>query len=167
MLHLAAESGRNVLPADRRILIAFPTLTHAGVLSDTLRAGDRAECIAQGVGPYAVIRRSLKGSLWARTFLVDGRVAAMIGLGGVAIGSVGNPWLLTSSAVELVSPRTFLTEARKGLDVMLSIKPHLENHVLASYTKACRLLEVLGFTLDEAAPYGPQGALFRRFWMDA
>lgn len=163
MLHLASNEGYVVLPVDRRISIVPCTMGHVGDLADTLRIGDLEEIAAQCLPPRTIIRRSLKGSIWCRTYLYDGQVAAMMGLGGSAIGDLGLPWLLTSASVERTLPRVFVIEAKKAVEIMLSMKPRLENHVLASYGKACRLLEILGFKLDEPVPYGPRGVMFRRF----
>ena len=69
---------------------------------------------------------------------------------------------MTTAVVERI-PVTFVKQAKIIVADMLQQKPRLENYVLAAYRGACRLLEILGFTLDEPIPYGPNNVLFRRF----
>ena len=79
-----------------------------------------------------------------------------------------SPWLMTTPIFERMfheSPRTVLREGRKQVSDMLAAKRYLSNHVDASYLGACRLLDALGFRIEPPAPYGPNGAMFCRFWM--
>ena len=100
-----------------------------------------------------------------RVARITPKIAAMSGLGGALLSDEGNPWLMTAPIVEKV-PVTFLKIAREQLAEMLQQRRFLFNYVQASYSKACRLLEVLGFVLDPAVPMGPQGVAFRRFWIE-
>jgi hypothetical protein len=143
------------------------TMAHVDQLSDTLRPLDREEMAAQGKGPRAILRASVMGSLWCRTYLYDGEVAAMMGLGGVAMDDLGRPWLLTSPVIEAIAVWPVIFEARKAVALMLAMKRRLENYVLAKYEAACRFLRLLGFHLDPPAPFGPKGVPFRRFHLDA
>jgi hypothetical protein len=140
-------------------------MAHVDHLCDTLRPLDREEMAAQGKGPRAILRASVMGSLWCRTYLYDGEVAAMMGLGGVAMDDLGRPWLLTSPVIEAIAVWPVIFEARKAVALMLSMKRRLENYVLAKYEAAVRLLRILGFSLDEPLPFGPRGVLFRRFYL--
>ncbi len=115
-----------------------------------------------GVTPEYALEVSLRGSLIAKTAFVDGEIAAMYGVGGVALSAVGEPWLLTAPVIERI-PVSFVKECRRGLVTWLDIFPRLEGYVDASYGKACGLLAMLGFTLSEPIPLGPQAAPFRRY----
>lgn len=142
--------------------------SHAGdvySLAASLREGDRAEVEAFGLDARHAIRASYRHAILRRTYIVDGEIAAMSGLGGAMLSEQGNPWLMTAPIVERV-PVAFLKIARQQLAEMLRQRRFLFNYVLASYTQACRLLEVLGFVLDPAVPMGPQGLPFRRFWIE-
>jgi hypothetical protein len=141
-------------------------MAHMDTLADSLRLLDIEELQAQGKGPRAVLRASIKGSLWCRTYLYDGEVAAMMGLGGVAMDDLGRPWFLTSEVIYRPNAWTVVKECRKGVELMVQMKPRLENYVLAKYEQAVRLLNILGFHLDPPAPFGPQAKLFRRFHLD-
>jgi hypothetical protein len=101
----------------------------------------------------------------ARTGLVNGRVGAMWGVVGMALGQLGQPWLLTGPACRLISPLLFARIYRQEALAMLDFFPRLENYVDASYGAAVRMLRLAGFWVDEPMPYGAKGALFRRFGM--
>jgi hypothetical protein len=138
-----------------------------------LRPGDRAEITSVGRDPRAVVRASFKHSLYppkaAFVFFdkrSEGEIAAMWGMGGDLLSDIGEPWLLTSPAVERVKV-SFLRVVRTELAWMLARKRRLENHVAADYCRAIRLLEALGFTIEAPRPIGRHGALFRKFWIEA
>jgi hypothetical protein len=139
---------------------------HAALLARALRDNDRAEIEAAGVTGKKAVWRSYKNSLLCKTAFVDGEIAAMWGLGGTILATKGSPWLLTTRAIEKV-PMDFAREARKAVREMLEIKPVLQNYVLASYHKAVRLLQIIGFTMSEPFPFGPKRIEFRRFEMRA
>ena len=126
-----------------------------------LRAGDAAEVAAYGLTKEQAIADSLARSLWAETYLIDGEVAAIAGLGlSSLLGGHGVPWLLTGPACER-HKRRFVLESRRQVARMLGEAAPLINYVHADYARAVRWLEWLGFTLD--APVAIEGAPFRRF----
>ena len=95
----------------------------------------------------------------------SGEIAAMSGLCGSMLGDIGEPYLMTAAAAERV-PLTFVKHAKISIEEMLQHKLRLEGYVDASYTKACRLLEVLGFTLDAPEPFGKTKTAFRRYHLE-
>lgn len=131
-------------------------------LAANLRAGDADEVRALGLDPAFAIRRSYRDAILRRTYFVDGELAAMSGLCGPLLADIGEPYLMTTPAAERAKV-SFIRCARAAVDEMLAHRLRLEGHVAASYTQACRLLEVLGFTLSEARPFGSNGALFRTY----
>lgn len=133
-------------------------------LAANLRPGDRDEVESLGLDVRVGIRQSFRHAIQRKTYLVDGEVAAMSGLCGILLSDVGEPYLMTGPAVERV-PVAFIRHARAAVSDMLRQRKRLEGHVAASYTKACRLLQVLGFTLGESLPTGPNGALFCKYTM--
>jgi len=137
-------------------------VTDIYVLAANLREGDHAEVIALGFDPRDAIRRSYRDAILRRTYLVDGEIAAMSGLCGAMLSDIGEPYLMTTAQAEKI-PVSFLRHARSTVAEMLGHRSRLEGYVAASYHKACRLLEVLGFELREPSPLGPHGALFRRY----
>lgn len=131
-------------------------------LAAALRAGDRAEVAALGLDPRDAIRRSYRDAILRRSYFVDGDLAAMSGLCGPLLSDIGEPYLMTTAAAER-APVSFLRLARAAVAEMLRHRLRLEGQVDASYHRACRLLEVLGFTVSEPRPIGPNGALFRSY----
>lgn len=149
--------------AARRYWIEPAKLSHVGELARSLRPGDRREIEIAGLAPRHAIRSCIRQSTFARTAFIDGQIAGMIGLAGVLLSDVGEPWMLTTPVVERL-PTFFLREARKGVQDMLALKPKLEGYVDADYEAACDFLTALDFRLDDPIPY--RGARMRRFHME-
>lgn len=155
-----------MMTLDKRYIIVDTERAHAALLARALRDDDRAEIAAGGITDRKAVWRSYKQSVLCKTAFVDGEIAAMWGLGGTLMSRRGEPWLLTTHAVEKV-PLDFAREARKAVREMLTIRPILSNYVLASYERAVRLLQIIGFSLGEPFPLGPKGLAFRKFEMRA
>lgn len=83
------------------------------------------------------------------------------------MGDVGRPWLLTTYAAEKISPLRFTRIYQDEVLRMLDVFPRLVNYVDSRYTKATRLLDIIGFELDEPEPMGVNGILFQKFEMRA
>ena len=131
-------------------------------LAGNLRAGDRAEVDAFGVTPARAIRHSYRHAILRRTCLVDGEVAAMAGLCGAMLSDVGEPYLMTTPQIARI-PVTFVKLARAIVQEMLAQRTRLQGMVAADYHGACRLLQLLGFTLGAPQPVGPRNVPFRSF----
>ena len=135
---------------------------HISAMADRLRTGDLAEIEAAGLRPGRALWRSYRGSIYAKTAFVGGEIAAVWGLSGSPLGMYGQPWLLTTPAAEKAKTE-FLRTGRREVATMLSVCPVLLGYVDTNYRKALRLLEKLGFDLEEPLPFGARGALFRRY----
>lgn len=154
----------------QRYTVEPATPEHVYALAAKLRPEDCAEIVGSGNSPKKALWRGYRNSVMCETAMVDGEIAAMWGLcvgfvpGLSLLGNIGRPWLLTSAAVERV-PFAVVREARRAVTGMLTVKPMLENYVLASYTRAVRLVRLVGFTVDEAPIMSPSGVAFLRFSM--
>jgi hypothetical protein len=148
-----------------RVLPATPA--HAAALAPRLRPADELECRALGMAPYEALRTSIARGLWAEAYLVDGEVAAIVGLGlSSFLGGHGVPWLLTSAIVEC-HRKTFLRCSRDTLARMMAEVPLLVNWVHAENVQAIRWLRWLGFDVAaEPVALPPHGAPFHRFQME-
>lgn len=143
------------------ISVVPATLDHARAIR--LRTGDAREIAAMGLGPIAAFEQSMARSLWADAYLIDGEVAALVGLAADSLlAGTGAPWLLTGRPVDR-HRKLFLRETRRGVARMRTEFPRLANHVHADYAEAIRWLRWLGFAIGPPRPRGPQGAPFRRF----
>lgn len=146
----------------------IPTIPqHVLELRSTLREEDASEICKFGLPIRKALYRSFRNAIFCRTGLVDGRVAAIWGLGGIILGETGHPWLLTGTACDSVNPLTFARIYKREIEEMLTHFPVLTNWVDSTYTKSVRLLELIGFTLDDPMPIRglKSDALFRKFHM--
>lgn len=151
------------ISAPPQIAILAATPDHVRALGATLRTADKNEIEIFGFPTTKALWRSYKGSIMCRAALVDGEVAAIWGIGGAPMGPVGQPFLLTSPAVENISPLRFARIYQAEVHKMLTMYPRLVNWVANDYDKAIRLLDICGFTIGEPEPLGLNGGLFRKF----
>lgn len=151
--------------ANIEIIPAMPQ--HVLELRSTLREADICEVMRFGLPLRKAMYRSFKNSIFSRVALVDGKIAALWGLSGILLGETGHPWLLTGTQSEAVSPLTFARIYKREVEEMITHFPVLTNWVDAGYNKSVRLLEMIGFTLDDPMPiHGLKSdALFRKFWL--
>lgn len=142
---------------------------HVLELRSTLREEDASEICKFGLPIRKALYRSFRNAIFCRTALVDGKVAACWGLGGVVLGDIGHPWLLTGTVCNAVSPITFARIYKEQVQEMLTHFDILENWVDSGYTKSVRLLKLIGFTLDDPMPIKglKSDALFRKFHLRA
>lgn len=140
---------------------------HIDVLAAALRQQDLDELVAWGYPDAAgAIRSSVESSVWCRTALVDGQVAAITGLGqgGTEEAPFGIPWLLGTDLVPR-HRRVLARYARDYIPLMLQVYPRLVNHVHARNTVAVQWLRHIGFTLREPHIHQPTGEPFHVFEM--
>lgn len=135
-------------------------------LFTNLRASDLAECRAYGHPDTAAsIASCVNRSVLCWTGLVDGELAAIIGVAPVSIlTGVGSPWMLGTPVLDR-HQRVLVRMTPEYISRMLKAFPHLVNYVHAKNTTSVRWLRRLGFTLHEAVPYGPLGEPFHPFEM--
>lgn len=121
-------------------------------LSENLREADREEVTCFGVEPYEALQTSCEASYYYRGAEVDTIPAAIWGVCGGIADLSGSVWLMTGPAIELIK-LTFLRQARFEVFKMQSMYPTLICHVSRDYTKAIKLVKLLGF---EAKPADDQ-----------
>lgn len=137
------------------------TIEHARAIR--LRPGDAREIAAMDLTPLAAFEQSMTRALWANAYLIDGEVAALVGLSADSLlARIGAPWLLTGQPVDR-HRKLFLQETRRGVARMRAEFPRLANVVHADYAEAIRWLRWLGFAIGPPQLRGPKGAPFRRF----
>lgn len=140
----------------------------AARLFANLRPSDLAECQAYGQADIAAgIEASVRRSVLCWTALVDGEVAAILGVAPLNIlTGMGSPWMLGTPLVDRYQ-RVLVRKTPEYIARMLKAFPHLVNFVHARNTTSVRWLRRLGFTLHEAVPYGPLGEPFHPFELRA
>jgi len=135
---------------------AFPDISN---LAGTLRFDDWAEITCFGLRPFQAIRQSYRESFIRKTADANGEVIAMWGCAGSMFGT-GQPWLLTGKGIE-AHKVSFIRQAKIEIGTMLTHCDSLEGIVVDRYTRAIRLLEVLGFDLSD--PFPIQNNMVRRY----
>jgi hypothetical protein len=140
----------------------------AHTLYQNLRLPDLVECQAYGRADIqAGIESSVRRSVLCWTGLVDGELAAIIGVAPIdMLAGVGSPWMLGTPVLDRHS-RVLVRRTPDYIGRMLNAFPHLVNFVHAKNTTSVRWLRRLGFTLHEAVPYGALGEPFHPFEMKA
>lgn len=159
---LVIEDGHRVLSPAISIITTVPG--HIVELKANLRQEDAEEILRLGVTVPKALWYSYKHSLIRKTALIDGVVAACWGLGGIFLGKVGQPWLMTTPEIKRVSSLKFARIYQQEVIEMLKLFPKLENYVDAEYAGAVRLLEIIGFTVQSPESFGT-GGMYRKFEM--
>jgi hypothetical protein len=145
------------------IEIVPATLEHARAID--LRDADAREIAAHGLSKEAGLSFSLDRALWADAYLVDGKVAALLGCGTTSLlGGHATPWLITGKPVERVR-KSFARLAREKIAELRERYPLMINYVHADYADALKFMAWLGFTIDPPRPWGPLKAPFCRIHM--
>lgn len=134
-----------------------------------MRTVDRVEAQACGLDVEQGLRESVARALFARTALINGRLAAIGGCNlnsaGTVLAPVAVPWLVGTDVLTR-HPCVLQREARRYIAAMLEVYPHLVNVVHVENRIAVRWLRRLGFTVHPARPLAT-GALFHAFEMRA
>lgn len=121
---------------------------HMRELAKNLRPEDEDE-IRLFSRPIVVLWRCYVWSLYRRVALIDGRVAAAWGIGGMALGDEGRLWLWTSPEIEKIKI-TFFKEARNEIHKALAIYPRLVVWTSPAHRKSRNFLSALGFLFEES-----------------
>lgn len=160
---LIMEDKQNKKSPIVKIVTTLPS--HIAALKVNLRCEDVNEILHLGVSVQHALWYSYRRSLIRKTALIDSMVAAAWGVHGTFMGKTGVPWLLTSPKVKQISPLKFAKIYQEEVLQMLKIFQRLENYVHAEYDSAVRLLEIIGFTVEE--PQAMRDGMYRRFWIEA
>jgi hypothetical protein len=130
-------------------------------LATELRPSDAAEILATGYQDiHAALMGAVTASVMCWSWFVDDELACIMGVG--PFGDSGAPWMIGTSVCEKHA-RILITRPPEYIAKMLKAFPHLVNYVHAKNTTSVRWLKCLGFTIHEAAPYGPTGEAFHKF----
>src|SRR5471030_1366824 len=90
-----------------------------------LRPGDRREIEVLGLTMPEAFAISTRRDVWSETYLIDGEIAAMVGVAANSLlGGWGSPWLVTGTPVDRHA-RLFLKETRAGIARMTTQFPRL------------------------------------------
>lgn len=133
---------------------------HTHDMAARLLPEDEAEMAAVGMSGRRALYRSWRGSLWARTALVDGEPAAMWGVSGAPLGDVGIPWLLMAEPSRKVTPLCIARIYRHEVERMTRTFPILRQHVDVRHAKAIAMMRFAGFVIGEPVASPRTGCKF-------
>lgn len=153
-------------PSADELIFRAPHCRDVVELGANLRRVDRDELAAcDHFDALAAVEHSVHASTlcWAardadRVLCIFG-VCPLVGHPGV-----GTPWFLGTEALA-THGRTLIAAPGVYIARMLDAFPRLVNFVHAENSVSLRWLQRLGFAVDPVAPFGPNGAPFRRFEM--
>jgi hypothetical protein len=137
---------------------------HVALVAANMRQADRDEIWASHHAlPEDSLRRGVRNSTQAWAAIIGGEVCCLFGVTprSFATGD-GTPWMLGTDGIVRHQYR-FLRDSIECADAMNREYPTLVNYVSDANEASKRWLRWLGFTLDDPAPYGIEGQLFRRF----
>lgn len=137
------------------------TRAHAEAIE--LRPGDAREIAVLGLTMAEAWDISTARALWMNAYMIDGEVAALVGLSvNSLLGGWASPWLVTGVPVD-GHKKIFLRETRKGVERMRAQFARLSNYVHVDYHETVRWLRWLDFKIGKPQPMGPLGAMFAEF----
>lgn len=134
-----------------------------------MRKADLAELHAfDHFDARGVVERCVRHSAMCWSALGDGELLCIFGVSPLRphllLEHVGVPWLLGTDAM-FRHRRALIGQPASYIARMLDAYPRLVNFVHAENHQSIRWLRRIGFVLDPAAPFGPNGAPFHRFEM--
>lgn len=139
-------------------------LSHAVRMSPHVREADRRELWAGWRSrPEDSLRHGVERSSHCFTAFVNLQPICMVGVVPESLlGATGVVWLIGTDALE-DHQLGFLRRCRPHLGKIRSMYSYLHNYVSAENAAALRWLKWLGFTVQPAQPFGPDGAAFHHF----
>lgn len=133
-------------------------------LRNNLRIEDANEILRFGVSIQYALWKSYRRAIIRKTAFIDGQIAAMWGCDGTFLGNKGRVWLMTTPEVKKISPLKFSRIYQEEVKNMLKTFKRLENYVDAQYDSAIRLLDIIGFNIEEPQRIGC--GMYRKFWIE-
>ena len=136
-------------------------------MNEVLRDADRRELEASsGREALKVLVDSIRISTKSIVGLYDGKIIALFGVAPeVLLEGRGCVWMVGSKYLPKI-PRVFLTYCEMCMNELKVGYNYLFNHVDARNKIAINWLKWLGFTIEEAKPYGAYKLPFHRFYLE-
>lgn len=140
------------------------TRKHVDGVASRMRRCDREEIWASGRRrPREAIARGVATSVLCMTGLVDRRPVCVFGVAPASmLSGHGSPWMLGAAGLDAAA-RPLVRLSLPVVEAMNEMFPVLANYADARNTRTLRWLAWLGFTIEPAAPHGPDGIPFHRF----
>jgi hypothetical protein len=135
------------------------------LLAPNMRRADQEEIWASSMAkPLASLAAAIRASSISRTGWADGSIVCIFGIAPrTMISDHGIVWMLGSNLLPDHSFR-FLRECKEGLVDISAGFSIIENWCDARNTVTLRWLRWLGFTIEDAQPYGVYRLPFHHFY---
>ena len=145
-----------------------PTQELVEAIAADMRQADADEVWASNRNtPIEALMKGWEISNYTTVVTVNDEPCVMIGLAirDILSGS-GVPWLLgTENALKY--KRQFITQVPAVISEMLDICPRLYNYVHVKNKVSIKWLKLIGFTLEDPLPCGPNNELFYKFYLES
>ena len=153
--------------SENKYEIRDATLEDALSMAHRMRSVDVQEIWASSrERPLEGLVKTIKGSERSRAGLVNGEVACMFGICRKnLIGNAGIIWMLGTDLLKDHGLR-FLRENKKEISRLSVEFSTLENYCDARNTTTIKWLRWLGFTIEDAQPYGVYNMPFHHFYKE-
>ena len=142
---------------------------HAAIVPYLRQADVDEITAASGGSPKVAVAYSIVASRPGWAVELDGKPIVLFGASPALkkiegeYTVIGSPWLVGTDEIEKY-PVHFFRVSKDLIGVMKARYSHLENWTDERNTLSLRWLEWAGFVIEPAAPYGPYGKRFHRFW---
>lgn len=134
---------------DSRVRVVPAEWRHINRIAGWMRGIDREECEAMGRSAKQALRTSFSTSCKSWTALVDGRPEAMFGvIIEDLLSGIATPWFLGTDEVYRHG-RELLMWGPGFVSRMCDSRQRLQNLVSSRNSRAIRLLQRWGFTVDQ------------------
>lgn len=144
-----------------------PDLSLISEIAINMRQADINEVYASNrFSPKEALMDGFNRSDYCAIITNDGVPFAMLGLAIPNIlNDVGIPWMLGSNEA-VKNRREFMRAAPAILNGMLDRCGYLYNYVHSENIVSKAWLKRIGFTIDDPEPYGINGELFHKFYLE-
>lgn len=124
---------------------------HCGQLSRTLRAEHRAVLDHMQAPTHRELRDTFEDSCFRRSWLLDGKLAAMAGVKGPLATSDGGLWMVITDEMAK-HPFAICKHALRYLDEVMRLKTYLGTGVFSDDRGGVAFAYFLGFMVDGREP---------------
>jgi hypothetical protein len=127
---------------------------HCGQMARILRHDHLAAMERMGADPHRELRTCFDNSAFRKAWLIDGKLAALGGVGGALVSGHGMVWLAFSEQATRY-PVAIIKEARRQLDGLMGVKRELVTWLHEADPASLRLALFLQFRATDGPWKGP------------
>jgi hypothetical protein len=134
---------------------------HCGAMTRMLRLEHQKAVAMIGIDSHRELRGRFDDSTFRRAWMIDGKLAALGGVTGSRLSSIGYIWLAFSSA-STKYPIEMVKESRRQMAAIMTVKRRIYTTILDGDTAAKRFAIFLGFVPADDEMQRPAASRFGR-----